>query len=91
MTALKTIRTTLVSVIFRQFGSFGLFDIAGYFFVKYKINLHLLQNRLEKLPKGKGLIFYLFLMLVQINFIISNNVGILYIFIQSVFWLGEVV
>jgi hypothetical protein len=30
MTQLKTIRTTLVSVIFRQFGRcFGLFNIAG--------------------------------------------------------------
>jgi hypothetical protein len=30
MTQWKTIRTTLVSAIFRQFGSiFGLFDIAG--------------------------------------------------------------
>jgi len=30
MTPLKTIRTTLVAAIFKQFGScFGLFDIAG--------------------------------------------------------------
>ena len=42
MTPLKTIRTTLVSAIFRKFGNcFGLFDIAGktkyaYIVVKYK-------------------------------------------------------
>jgi hypothetical protein len=40
------IRMTLVSAIFRQFGScFGLYDTAGYtqymyIFIKYKINLH---------------------------------------------------
>jgi len=45
----------LVSGIFRQFvGYFGLFDIAGltqymYIVDKYKINLHSLGNRLEKL------------------------------------------
>jgi hypothetical protein len=44
MTPMKTIRTTLVSAIYRQIGScFGLFDIAGqtqytYIVVKYKIN-----------------------------------------------------
>jgi len=52
MTPLKTLRTSLVSDIFRQFGScFGTFDIAGktqytYIVVKYKINLHSLRNRL---------------------------------------------
>ena len=38
---------------------------------KYKIDLHLLQNRLEKL--NTGLLFYLFLKLVQINLIFSDK------------------
>jgi len=48
-----------------------------YIAVKYQINLHLLRNRPEKLTKGS--LFYLFLKLVQINYILSNNVQILYI------------
>ena len=47
-----------------------------YIVVKYKINLHSLRNRLEKLDKGS--FFYLFLKLVQINYIFSDNVRILY-------------
>jgi hypothetical protein len=56
---IETIRTTLVSAIFRKFGNcFGLFDIAGltqyrYIVVKYKIHLYSLQNRLEKLDTGE--------------------------------------
>jgi hypothetical protein len=38
---------------------------------KYKIDLHMLQNRLEKL--NTGLLFYLFLKLVQINLIFSDK------------------
>jgi hypothetical protein len=70
MTPLKTIRTTLVSVICRQLGRcFGLFDIAWwtqytYIVAKYKINLHSLRNRLEK---------QLFLKLVQINYIFPRQ------------------
>jgi hypothetical protein len=46
MTPMKTIRTMLVSAIYRQIGSYlGLYDITGqtqytYIVVKYKINLH---------------------------------------------------
>jgi len=39
-----------------------------------KINLHSLRNRLEKL--AKYLFFYLFLKLVQINYIFSDNVNV---------------
>jgi hypothetical protein len=86
MTPMKTIRTTLVSAIYRQIGScFGLFDIAGqtqytYIVVKYKINLHLLREMLEKLTRGS--IFYLFLKLVQINYIFFDNLRTLYIYLQ---------
>jgi hypothetical protein len=38
---------------------------------KYQIHLHLLRNRTEKLAR---LLFYLFLKLVQINYIFSDNV-----------------
>jgi hypothetical protein len=48
-----------------------------------KINLYSLRNRLEKLAKGS--LFYLFLKLVQINFIFSDNVRILYIWYQKRF------
>jgi hypothetical protein len=44
---------------------------------KYKINLHSLQNRPEKLASAS--LFYLFLKLVQVNFIFYYNVHILYI------------
>jgi hypothetical protein len=66
---MKTIRTTIVSAIYRQIGScFGLFDIAGqtqytYNVDKYNINFHSLGDMLEKL--GRGSIFYLFLKLSQ--------------------------
>ena len=46
--------------------------------VKYKIHLYLLQNRHEKLAKGS--LFCLLLKLVQINFIFTDNVRILYIY-----------
>ena len=84
MTPFKTIRKTLVSAIFRQFGScFGLFDTVewthyAYIFVKYESNLHSLRNRLEKLNKGS--LFYLYLKLVQINFIFDDHVRIMYIY-----------
>ena len=42
-----------------------------------KINLYSLRNRLEKFAKGS--LFYLFLKLVQINYVFSDNVRILYI------------
>jgi hypothetical protein len=48
-------------------------DIVG----KYEIHLHSLRNDTEKLTKAW--LFYLFLKLVQINYIFSNNVSILYI------------
>ena len=44
--------------------------------LKIKINLHALRNRLEKLTNDS--LFYLFLKLVQINFIFAENVRILY-------------
>ena len=74
MMSMKTIRMTLVLVIFRQGSCFGLFAIAGWtqyiqIFVEYNLNLHSLQNRLEKLTKG--LLFYLFLKLVQMIFLFS--------------------
>jgi hypothetical protein len=46
--------------------------------VKYKINLYSLQNRPEKLAEGS--LFCLFLKLVQINFIFTDNVRILYMY-----------
>jgi hypothetical protein len=49
-----------------------------YIVVKYKIHLYSLQNRPEKLAKGS--LFCLFLKLVQINFIFTVNVRILYIY-----------
>ena len=54
LTPMKTIRTTIVSAIYRQIGScFGLFDIAGQTQYtcnvdKYKINFHSLGDMLEK-------------------------------------------
>ena len=47
-----------------------------YIVIKYKINLHLLQNRLENL----------FLKFVQTNIIFSENVRILYIYIWMWDW-----
>ena len=44
--------------------------------LKIKINLQALRNRLEKLTNDS--LFYLFLKLVQINFIFAENVRILY-------------
>ena len=46
---------------------------------KYKINSHLLQNRHKKTCQRLAL--YLFLKLVQINYIFSDNVCILYIYL----------
>jgi len=60
------------------FGLFDIFRINTIFSVKNKIYLHLLRNRLWKLAKGS--LFYLFLKLVQINYIFSNNVHILYMY-----------
>ena len=47
----------------------------------YKHNLCSLRNRLEKLAKCS--LFYLFLKLVQINFIFSDNVRVLYIHLYT--------
>jgi hypothetical protein len=47
--------------------------------INYKINLHSLRNRLEKLTNCS--LFYLFLKLVQINYIFSGNVRILYMYL----------
>jgi hypothetical protein len=44
--------------------------------VKYKIHLYSLRNRPEKLAEGS--LFCLFLKLVQINFIFTDNVRMLY-------------
>jgi hypothetical protein len=49
--------------------------------VKYKINLHSLRSSLEKLTKGS--LFYPFLKLLQINFIFSDNVWILSIYVLT--------
>ena len=46
---------------------------------KYKINSHLLQNRHKKTCQRLAL--YLFLKLVQINYIFSDNVCILYVYL----------
>jgi hypothetical protein len=59
------------------------FDIAGwtqytYIVVKYKIHLYSLRNRPEKLAKGS--LYCLFLKLVQINFIFTDNIRILYMY-----------
>ena len=48
-----------------------------YTVINYQINLHSLRNRLEKLIKG--LFFYLYLKLVQINCIFSDTVRMLHI------------
>jgi hypothetical protein len=45
--------------------------------LQYKIHLYSLRNRPEKLAKGS--LFCLFLKFVQINFIFTDNVRILYI------------
>jgi hypothetical protein len=50
--------------------------------VKYKINLYSLRNRPEKLVVGS--LFCLFLKLVQINFIFTDNVRILYIYLRFI-------
>jgi hypothetical protein len=47
-----------------------------YLQVKYNIHLYSLRNKPEKLAKGS--LFCLFLKLVQINFIFTDNVRILY-------------
>jgi hypothetical protein len=47
-----------------------------YTVVKYIINLQLLRNGLEKLDKA----LYLFLRVVQINYIFSDNVHFLYMY-----------
>jgi hypothetical protein len=52
-----------------------------YIVVKYKIHLYSLRNRPEKLVEGS--LFCLFLKLVQINFIFTDNVRILYMCPQS--------
>jgi hypothetical protein len=46
--------------------------------------LYSLQNRPEKLAKGS--LFCLFLKLVQINFIFTDNVRILYIYLIMISW-----
>jgi hypothetical protein len=51
-----------------------------YIVAKYKINLHSLRNRLEKLDKLS--LFYLFLKFVQINYIFFDNVRILHIYYE---------
>jgi len=55
-----------------------------YIIGKYKINVHSLLNRPEKLDKDS--LFYLFLKPVQVNFKCSGNVRILYIYIYSTFY-----
>ena len=73
----------LVSALFRKFYiCFGLFDNTWWMqytkIGKYKIYLHSLRKRAEKFVKVS--LFYTFpLKLVQINFIFSDNVRILYI------------
>jgi hypothetical protein len=52
-----------------------------YIVIRYKINLLWLRNRPEKLAKGS--LFYLFLKLVEINLIFSDNVLILYIYVNK--------
>ena len=54
-----------------------------YSVVKYKITLYSLRNRLEQLANGS--LIYLFLKLVQINYIFSDNERILYIISVFVF------
>ena len=53
--------------------------VLGFLTLQHKINLHSLRNRLEKLAKCS--FFYLFLKLLQINFIFSDNVRILHIYV----------
>jgi hypothetical protein len=50
-----------------------------YIVVKYEIHLYSLRNRPEKLAKGS--LLCLFLKLVQINFIFTDNVRILYMYV----------
>jgi hypothetical protein len=50
-----------------------------YIVVKYKYHLYSLRNRPEKLAEGS--LFCLFLKLVQINCIFTDNVRILYIYL----------
>ena len=84
-------RTTLVSALYIDILAVVLifltlqdkhntFFLYMYIVRNYQINLHSLRNRTEKL--NKGLFFYLFLKLVQINYIFSDNV---HIYICTVF------
>jgi hypothetical protein len=70
-----TIVTSIVSALVLDFFWHLRINTTSYIVGKYKINLHPLRNRPEKLAKGSFI--YLFLKLVQINFIIANNICIL--------------
>ena len=83
MMPMKTIRMMLVSAISDNWvvvlDFLILQDKTQYMYIlaKYKIDLHSLRNRLEKL--ALDLLVYLFLKIVQINLIFSDNIRILYI------------
>jgi hypothetical protein len=57
-----------------------IYCISNLFVVKYKIHLYSLRNRPEKLAEGS--LFCLFLKLVQINFIFTDNVRYTYIVVK---------
>jgi len=46
---------------------------------KNKLYLHSLRNKPEKF--ARGMLFYLFLKLVQINFVLSDKITILYTYL----------
>jgi len=80
---MKTIRTTLVSAFtqtIRQSGFFLFFVVVDILMLqnkhtKHDMYFHSLQNRTEKFTRGW--LFFLFLKLLQINFIFADNVCIL--------------
>ena len=80
MTHLNTIRTTLVSAINRKFAV-----VLDFLILQDKRNIRALTLNIELISTRcqinyKIFLFYLFLSLVQINYIVSSNVRILYIY-----------
>ena len=83
MTPMKTIRRRLLQLFTYEL-AVDIFMLQ-YILVQYQINLHSLQDILEKLARGS--LFYLFLKLVRINYIFSDNLRTLYIYRQVIMWL----
>ena len=72
---------TLYCLLFLQYRL--LVSPFSYIFLKYNIDLHSLRNRAIRL--SKGCLLCLFLKVVQINFIIADNVRIFSIYFKMVY------